>query len=256
MGALALHAVMVACSSAGSTSSARDGGMFADVRDAIVDAVDDVLDAEVRDAHADDGGTPPACNCVAPRSENTFTGGSVNRDGMAAQRPEVDFSSAVVGGTFGRGTDRMPVLSVYLQATYYLQDGAKMIVICSLLARSDGSVVTVPATTSPAVPAHDFSCSAVHYESAEQIEGGPAVVGRPTSDAVSGSYRFTGARVLELTNERLVVSLPALPMRFTRRMPAPSTMTTPAGEGSVAPITFRAYLPGATMITPPRAYVP
>lgn len=257
VGALALHVVMVACGSSGSTSSTGDGGMFADVRDAIVDAVGDVLDAEASDARADDGGTQPACNCTPLRSEFSFSGGALNRDGMAAQDPAVDFSTALISASLGRGDGGAPVVSVNLQASYYLQDGSRMSVLCTLLARPDGSVITVPATTvTPIVPAHDLACMFAQYESAEQVTGNSAVFGRPAAERISNSYYFTGSRITELTNERITVALPALPLHFERRMPAPSGMTTPAGEGSIAPITLRGYYPGASMITPSRAYRP
>jgi hypothetical protein len=57
LGALSLHVVMVACGSS-PPSTPGDSGVLADVRDAVVDVIQDIVDAETPDAHAGgDGGT-------------------------------------------------------------------------------------------------------------------------------------------------------------------------------------------------------
>lgn len=88
MGALALHVAMVACGSA--PPMAGDAGVLADVRDAVVDALRDVVDAETPDAFAgDDAG---ACACP-PAVETSFTVSGMTRDG-SAETPLRDYSTA------------------------------------------------------------------------------------------------------------------------------------------------------------------
>lgn len=227
LGALALHVVMVACGSSGSTSSPGDGGMFADVRDAIVDAVGDVLDAETGDARADDGGTQPACNCVEPPSYR-FSGAMVNQ-GAGDVSPEVDHSTALITGIAGRSADGSTVISTTTTLGFYLRDGTRFYAQCSVAVRPDRSIVRGMGSTG----LRDGACIA-------QVSGGDAGI------VTDRDVVLNGVTVEELANDRIVLRFPVF--RVTRDG---TTAIATVGETIV-----RATVPGASMITPSRAYRP
>lgn len=237
LGALALHVVMVACGSAGPASSPGDGGMLADVRDAIVDAVGDVLDAETPDAHAGgDGGTQPACNCVEPPSAS-FSGGAVTRDGVTTM-PAVDFSTASVGVTPARADDGSIIVSVAPLVGYLLTDGARVSLQCTVNARLDGSVIE---RSQGDAGTYDSSCFLVYSG------GGVSGSFTPSSPAL-----LSGARITVLTQNSVEISTP--PVRLPVYRSGSTSM--PAGDVTIGPVTVRANSPLAAWLTPPRAYRP
>lgn len=252
VGALVLHVVMVACGSA-PPSMAGDAGVLADVRDAIVDALHDVVDAETPDAHAGgdggipptDGGAPPAdggapaCNCPAPpRPEYSFSGGAVDRGG-ASLAPVADFSTATVGVVPTRADDGTTFVTITANAGYRLSDGASAYVQCDVHARVDGTVI-VRATDDGGT--YDSQCFAFYRSG--------SVVGSVTASA---PMLAAGARVVGLSQERAEVTLPSVRVRLTQ---SSGGMQMPAGEAVIAPVTVRAFVPGAAWLTPPRAYRP
>jgi hypothetical protein len=254
-GALSIHLVMVACSSGGappSSDAGHDAGLLADVRDAIVDVVNDVLDAETRDAIAGgdggvadagpgDGGTP-ACSCMTPQPEYTFSGGAVSFDGQTYQ-PTADFSRATANAGSSR-QDNQHVINVGFTLRYYLTNNATVELSCSTTLRPDRTIVPIEGPMRGEF--HDGSCSSsTVYRSAERntMGNGLLLEGSLTPD------RIDGIRVTELTDERVTVQTPALVLRLTRDGGA-------VVAGSIAPITVRGYTPGQRATVPSRAYRP
>lgn len=227
-GALVIHFAMVACSSGGE-APASDGGVLADVRRVVAD----VLDAETRDANAGGDGGVPACNCVAP-PEYSFSGGAVTREGMPAQEPQADFSTATVAGRAVRGESGTVNTAFAVTLNYSLRDGATVTLTCSADVRPDRSIVMTNEW--------DLQCTELRYTSRDGLSGAPV------STAPIGMF-FAGTRVTELAEDRVTMVLPSIPLRFTRS-------GTPAGMGALAPITVNARVPGARWFTPSRAYRP
>lgn len=237
-GAFAIHVALVACGSVSPPSPATgDGGFVDTVTDALVDALqhaaDAVVDAEVHDAHAGgDGGAPPdggTCSCAPARPEYSFTV-SVVRDGMTL-RPVADFSRATI--TWGRGdVFGGPVeVSAGFDVSFNLSDGASVQLFqCQFTTDLAG------------VAARELRCSTASYRSADR-----SLVGEPTS--MGGRYIISGARAPVLTDERIEVSVPLATFNLMRG-------TTPAGTLELRDLVVRGYAPGATNITPPRAYRP
>lgn len=246
LGALCIHVALVACGSAGPTATPGDGGMLADVRDAIAEAVGDVLDAETPDAHAGGDGGTPACNCVSPRAEYSFSGGAFMRDGTAAQEPQADFSSAAVSGAVGRTFEGTPTVAVTATAGYYLRDNSNVSVACTFTVRQDRTIVPQRGGSGAPFDAH---CRVVYQ--GERTPTGGAVVG---SIAGGGTFaEISGVRVTELTDDRMTVTLPAFSLALLRSR---NGMQVPDGNGSVSPITLRTFVPGAMWLTTPRTYRP
>ena len=237
-GAFAIHVALVACGSVSPPSPpAGDGGFVDAVADALVDALqhaaDAVVDAEVRDAHAGgDGGAPSdggTCSCAPARPEYTFTA-SVVRDGMTL-RPAADFSRAIItwarGDVFGGPAE----VSASLDVSFYLPDGASIRLLqCDVTTDLAG------------VASRGLRCSSASYRSADG-----AVVGEPTS--TGGRYIINGVRAPVLTDERIEVAVPLATFNLLRG-------TAPAGTLELRDLVVRGYAPGATNLTPPRAYRP
>lgn len=146
VGAVAIHAVFVACSSitpgidgggdAGLDVSHRHDG---NVLDAILDTAHDVAvmvrDAEIRDAHADGGMT---CNCPAPaRPTRTFSGSfGVGAANMVRAR----MSQVTVAPNFVlRGGTELAQWNVSI--SFYLTAGELVGISCSLLTNLSGQPV-------------------------------------------------------------------------------------------------------------------
>lgn len=244
VGALIIHVVMVACSS-GSAPDAHDAGVISDVRDVIRD----VLDVETRDAHAGGDGGTPTCNCPEPaRASFSFSGGAVTREGGTAQEPTVDFSTSIANAIPTRDrTDGSLAVQIITSISYYLRDGARVDVNCSVFARPDRSIITRTVTENGMTRDYDTECSGVSY-ALNDVSGRPSQqTGSPSSMGL-----FVGARVTELTQSRLVIVLPSIPLRFVQSVDGGQTVT----SGSIASITVRADVPNATWLTPPRYYRP
>lgn len=235
---------MVACSSGGAPD-VRDAGVLSDVRDVIRD----VLDVETRDAHAGGDGGTPTCNCPeTSRPEYSFSGGAITQEGAAAQEPVIDFSTVVATGTTMRLDDGALGVRIAAVINYHFQDGAEAYATCTVVVRSDRSVVPRMVFVANMQRTYDTECSNVYYRSVDGI-----TLGRPPQNVVGGSeIYYTGTRVMELTADHFVVVFPAIPLRFRRSEDGGEV----ASMGSLAPITVRASVPGATWLTPPRMYRP
>lgn len=245
LGALSLHVVMVACGSS-PPSTPGDSGVLADVRDAVVDVIQDIVDAETPDAHAGgDGGVPPAdggapsCPCVPARPEYSFSGGGVGRGG-AVSAPEVDFSSTSAEAVLSRADDGSLLVTVQTGTLYRTADGASVTAYCEVYARPDGSLLS---RADGDGGMYDTQCSIVSYRNGD-ISG---------SSSPSRPLRLSGGRVVTLTQDRAEVVLPSITIPVLR---AVGGMQTPAGDVVIAPLAVRGYVPGGTWLTPPRAYRP
>lgn len=237
---------MLACSGGEPASPAdggRDGGALADVLADVRDALADVVDAELPDAHAGgDGGAgdggAPACNCVLPQAEYTFSGGALNR-GMGDEHPEADDSTAGVTVTRSRAGDGTVTCSLNAGVSYFLRDGTSVYVGCQFVVRADRSIYRRPGQM------NDGTCGGY-------VRGpdGLFIVPIPTTGGVGAD----GMRVTELTDETVTVVLPVIRLTGQRRPDGGAPV--PFDFGSVGETTIRVRAPGSRWLTPPRAYRP
>lgn len=232
-GAFAIHVALVACGSVSPPPAAKGDGGFVDaVSDAIQRLADAVADAEVRDAHAGgDGGAPDAggCSCVPERPEYTFTA-SVVRDGMTL-RPAEDYSRALLAWSISGGPGRESTVDIGLNLSFSLTDGSRIQVSsCNLTTDLAGTPV-----------ARGFRCQTALYRSADQtVDGEPS---RSMGDIL------VDARATTLTDDRAEVSVSPITFNLTRS-------GAPVGTLELRDLVVRARVPGATNLTPPRAYRP
>jgi hypothetical protein len=238
-GAFAIHVALVACGSVSPPSPpAGDGGLVDAVADALVDALqhaaDAVVDAEVRDAHAGgDGGVPSdggACSCAPARPEYSFTA-SVVRDGMTL-RPVADFSRATI--TWGRGDafGGPAEVNANISVSFYLPDGASIqLSQCDLRTDLAGAAMS-----------RGLRCTGALYRSLDRAVDGEL-------PSTGGSFIIEGARASVLSDERIEVSVPLATFNLVRG-------AMPAGTLQLRDLVVRGYMPGATNLTPPRAYRP
>ncbi len=231
-GAFAIHIALVACGSVSPPSAARDGGLADTVSDAVQRLVDAVTDAEIRDAHAGgDGGAPDAggCSCVPEQPEYTFAA-SVVRDGMTL-RPLEDYSRAVMSWSIEGGPGREPQANLRIEVSFNLPDGSSVQVSgCGLTT----NLASVPVT-------RGLRCATARYRSADQ-----AISGEPTY--LMGEF-VVDARATILTGDRAEVSVSPITFNLTRS-------GAPVGTLELRDLVVRARVPGATNLTPPRAYRP
>lgn len=240
-GAMAIHIMLVACSGESITASG-DGGALVDVRNVIVDAVNDVLDAETPDAHA--GGDGGACNCVEAPAYS-FSGGAVTLDASSPQTPQADFSRAYGAPSLSRDETGSPLLTARVTTSYYLSDGGYVAVNCTVYARPDGSPAIQPAVLGS--PAYDAYCQA-NYRGPT----GSGVTGN-TTEGSSVAVHLTGSRVTEITQSSITIVLPSIPISLRRAVDGGQAS---AGNGVIAPLTFRGSAPGSQWLTPSRSYRP
>lgn len=247
LGALALHVVMVACGSA-PPSTPGDAGVLADVRDAIVDALQDVIDAETPDAHAGgDGGVPPAdggvtpdggvptCNCVPPQPTYRFSGGAVSfaggASGAAADFSTVDFTATPIR-TSGGGL----AVSFSVTVSYYANNGTAINVLCYVTANPDGTI-------RPQTGGSTALCRATYENETDGLRG--------ASTEGSAPVGMMGAMIRSLTASTVSIQLPLFNIPLRRIVGG-----APSDPAMVFPITVEASVPGAQWLTPPRALRP
>lgn len=153
--------------------------------------------------------------------------------------PVADFSTATVGVVPTRADDGTAFVTITANASYRLTDGASVTVQCDVHARTDGTIIT---RTGGDGGTYDSQCYAFYRNG---TVGGSILPSAPLFAA--------GARVVGLTQERAEVTLPSVRVRLTQ---SSGGMQMPAGEATIAPVTVRAFVPGASWLTPPRAYRP
>lgn len=193
VGALSIHAALVACSMSGGMSNALQ---------TMSDAAADVLNLETRDAHADDGATP-ACSCpVLPAPADVSFSLRIDL-GAGAQEPMADYSSAAVSGSpavFPDGTTGSQILGA---ADFYTQDNKRHSIACYASVRSDKTIVS-----------------------------GSAKCG--------SEVQVQNMQITTLADDALEFRVP----RFSY------------GSITYTDMVFRAHVPSAHFLTPPRAYRP
>lgn len=138
IGAVSVHAALVACSMGGSMSS-----MLRTLGDGAADA----LSLESSDAHADDG-SASMCSCPVPPAppDASFTL-RVDR-GSGVEEPLGDYSAVTVTAGAIRGRDGSKVIRLDGRATFFMPDGRGLMVSCYLQAKPDRTIVADTATCS------------------------------------------------------------------------------------------------------------
>lgn len=206
---------------------AADAGFLDALLDAVRDVIGEVVDAEVRDAHAGgDGGTPPAdagpvaCACPTPPVPSASFAFTFDR-GRGEERPDAEFSSAIMEVRTTRGTDAAPTRVVSASAQFYRGS-------------EEGSLSCNVRVNAAFAVAEATSCSFSLGEG-----------GAYSANATRGLIE--GARVVTFEQERLELRYDSV--RACRSGTSGPCVT-------LRNVVFRAYTPGARYRDIPSAYVP
>lgn len=230
VGAVAIHAAMVACSSSRTSTLTPDAtaprDAVATLLDVARDVVGTVLDAELRDARADDAG----CGCTPQASESSFSLDSVRID-AATLRPLADYSTSSGFAQGAPTTGGGQAVRFTNNVTFIADDGSFYVLSCSVYVRPDGTPVdrldVVPPTARP-------TCNL------------------NTERAGGGSEFRTGApesiTTLRLTNTEIEVRIGRVEMRPTLGPTLPAAVLTN--------LTFRLSNPSGRFLAIPRALRP